>query len=531
MTKNRYRMLAVLAALVLGAWYVYPTARFAMLSAAERSAMSPEEYKKVREKALRLGLDLQGGMHLVLQIDRTNLSESDASDARDRALEIIRNRVDQFGVAEPSIQPQGADRIVVQLPGVQDPLQAKNLIGQTALLEFKMLRSAAEFTETLRRIDDLLASRAAQIPVDTLAMSPEEQSLRKSPLTSRLRFFRGGEQDNAWVPEEEVASIESLLAAPGVRGLIPFGAAFSWGREPVDYSGEKMRALYLLTGRPELTGTSVSNAEVSMGLDSSRPNTPGVSLTLTGEGSHTFSRVTGANVGRRLAIVLDGKVHVAPTIMGKIPRGRASITGNYTQEEAKILAIVLRAGALPAPIQIMEERTVGPSLGSDSIRLGVRAAIFGFVITILFLVGYYKASGLNAAIALLLNFILTLACLAAIKATLTLPGIAGLILTIGMSVDANVLIFERIREELRLGKTVRAAIEAGYTRAFTTILDSNLTTIISALVLLQFGTANIKGFAITLSLGIATSMFTAIVVTRMLYDFFVERYAPTKLSI
>jgi preprotein translocase subunit SecD len=316
-----------------------------------------------------------------------------------------------------------------------------------------------------------------------------------------------------------------------MRGLIPFGAVFAWGREPVDYGGTMMKALYLLTDRAELTGASVSNAAVAMGLDSSRPNTPGVSLTLTGEGSHTFSRITGANVGRRLAIVLDGKVHVAPTIMGKIPRGRASITGNYDMEEAKILSIVLRAGALPAPLEIIEERTVGPSLGGDSIRLGVRAALFGFGLTILFLLVYYKLAGLVAAVALLINMVLTIAFLAAIHATLTLPGIAGLILTIGMSVDANVLIFERIREELRVGKTVRASIEAGYTRAFTTILDSNLTTLISALVLLQFGTANIKGFAVTLSLGIATSMFTAIVITRLVFDSYVERFTPAKLSI
>jgi preprotein translocase subunit SecD len=362
-------------------------------------------------------------------------------------------------------------------------------------------------------------------------MAPEDLALRRAPLTSRLRFFRGSDQDNAWVPEDQVAAVESLLAVPGVRGLVPIGATFSWGREAVDYGGTMMRAMYLLSERAELTGSDVSNAVVSMGLDSARPNSPGVSLTLTGQGAHDFSRVTGANVGRRLAIVLDGKVHVAPTIMDKIPRGRASITGNYDQQEAKILAIVLRAGALPAPLEIIEERTVGPSLGGDSIRLGVRAALFGGICTMLFLLVYYRASGLVATLALLFNLVLTLGFMAALRATLTLPGIAGLILTIGMSVDANVLIFERIREELRLGKTVRASIEAGYARAFTAIFDSNVTTLISALVLLQFGTANIKGFAITLSLGIASSMFAAIVLTRLIFDFYVDRYTPQKLSI
>ncbi|MBM3321006.1 MAG: protein translocase subunit SecD [Candidatus Eisenbacteria bacterium] len=533
MNKNRYRLILVLAALLLGAWYVYPTLRFHTLSTEEREAMGEKELSELRSKALRLGLDLQGGMHLVLQVDRSNLSGDEASDATDRALEIIRNRVDQFGVAEPSIQRQGGDRIVVQLPGVQDALQAKSLIGQTALLEFKLLRSAAEFTETLRRIDDFLYARSkdAEVPEDTLALSPDEEAMKKTPLTARLRFFRSGEQDNAWVPEEQEAAVESLLAIPGVRGLVPFGAAFVWGREFVDYGGTNMKALYLVSDKPELTGASVSNAVVSMGLDQTRPNSPGVSLTLTGEGAHDFSRITGANVGRRLAIVLDGKIHVAPTIMGKIPRGRASITGNYDMDEAKILSIVLRAGALPAPLEIIEERTVGPSLGRDSIRLGVNAAIFGVLCVAIFMLIYYRLSGLYATVALILNLILILAVMSALRATLTLPGIAGIILTIGMAVDSNVLIFERIREELRNRKTVRASIEAGYTRAFRTILDSNVTTLISALVLLQFGTANIKGFAVTLSVGIVSSMFTAIVVTRMIFDFIVNRYSPTKLSI
>ncbi|MFH1680209.1 MAG: protein translocase subunit SecD [Candidatus Eisenbacteria bacterium] len=533
MSKNRYRLIVVLAALLLGAWYVFPTVRYYTLSPEARAEMGQEKLDRLRSKALRLGLDLQGGMHLVLQVDRSALSGDEASDATDRALEIIRNRVDQFGVAEPSIQRQGGDRIVVQLPGVQDALQAKSLIGQTALLEFKLLRPAAEFTETLRRIDDFLASRSKEQvpPEDSLMVSPDEEASRKSPLTSRLRFFRSGEQDNAWVPEEHTAAVESLLAVPGVRGLIPFGAAFGWGRELADYGGTMMKALYLLSDKPELTGAAVSNAVVSMGLDSSRPNTPGVSLTFTGEGSHDFSRLTGANVGRRLAIVLDGKIHVAPTIMDKIPRGRASITGNYDMDEAKILSIVLRAGALPAPLEIIEERTVGPSLGRDSIRLGVRAAIFGVLCVALFMLAYYRLAGAFATLALVLNMILILAVMSGLRATLTLPGIAGIILTIGMAVDANVLIFERIREEIRNRKTVRASIEAGYSRAFRTILDSNVTTLISALVLLQFGTANIKGFAVTLSVGIVSSMFTAIVVTRMIFDFLVDRFSPTKLSI
>lgn len=598
MGKNRLRLILVIAALVLGAWYVYPTIRVVSLSPEEKEAMGTEAYANVRADALNLGLDLQGGMHLVLQVDRSKLSEDEATDAVDRALEIIRNRVDQFGVAEPSIQRQGDDRIVVQLPGVRNPLQAKSLIGQTALLEFKLVRSSSEFTETLRRIDDYLYERykkgagareksgngdgesdddeessgedeskdgeseetesdasvvdgqeAEPIPGDTTKPDPgdtaltgeddflaeetaaRDESSLQSPLTSRLRFFRSGEQDNAWVPEDQIADVDSLLAVPGVRGLVPFGARFSWGRDFQNYGDADMKALYLINDRAELTGKAVSNALVQVGLDSNRPNTPGVSLTLTGEGSHDFSRITGNNVGRRLAIVLDGKVHSAPTIIDKIPHGRASITGQFDFDEAKVLSIVLRAGALPAPLEIMEERTVGPSLGRDSIRMGVRAAIFGGILVVVFMIVYYKGAGMIANVALILNLVLLMAALSALGATLTLPGIAGIILTIGMAVDANVLIFERIREELRNRKTVRASIESGYGRAFRTILDANVTTLITAFVLLQFGTASIKGFAVTLSIGILTSMFTALIVTRLIFDFMVDRFALKKLNI
>jgi preprotein translocase subunit SecD len=333
------------------------------------------------------------------------------------------------------------------------------------------------------------------------------------------------------VPDELVDEVEELLAVPGVRGLVPFGARFVWGRTSETYGDTPMKALYLLNDRAELTGKAIRNAVVQVGLDSNRPNTPGVSLTLTGEGSHDFSRITGANVGRRLAIVLDGKVHVAPTIIDKIPHGRASITGNYSFDDAKILAIVLRAGALPAKLDFIEERTVGPSLGNDSIRMGVRAAILGGIIVAVFMVLYYRGAGLIACLALALNLVFVMAVMSALGATLTLPGIAGIILTIGMAVDANVLIFERIREELRNRKTIRASIESGYGRAFRTILDANITTLITAFVLLQFGTASIKGFAVTLSVGIVSSMFTALILTRLIFDFLVERFALKKLSI
>ena len=554
MGKNRLKFVLVLVALVLSVVYLLPTYRLINLSPEAREKMGEEGEVALKSKALRLGLDLQGGMHLVMEVDKSQLSEDEASDAIDRALEIIRNRVDQFGVSEPSIQRQGEDRIVVQLPGVQDAHQAKELIGQTALLEFKLLRSAVDFTETLRRIDEYLYLESDEAKEDAGATDGEaavadsadsaaaEDDLfaeqnesaetgARTRLTSNLRFFQQGSQDQAWVPEELTNAVNAILTEPGVRGIMPFGTLFAWGRDFQDFQGTRMKALYLLTDRAEITGASISNAQVQIGLDSNAPNSPGVSLTLTGEGSHDFARVTGDNIGRRLAIVLDGHVQSAPVINSKIPRGNASITGGFEMEEAKILSIVLRAGALPASLEFVEERTVGPSLGRDSIRMGVRAALMGVCVVAIFMLIYYRGSGVVALFGLFLNLVFLMAVMAGLRATLTLPGIAGIILTIGMAVDANVLIFERIREELRNRKTIRAAIESGYSRAFRTILDANITTLITAFVLLQFGTASVKGFAVTLSVGIISSMFCALIVTRLIFDFIVDRFAIKKLSI
>ncbi|RKY89418.1 protein translocase subunit SecD, partial [candidate division KSB1 bacterium] len=284
---------------------------------------------------------------------------------------------------------------------------------------------------------------------------------------------------------------------------------------------------------PELTGKYLNDADVQIGGGSSLASAgqPVVTMKMNSEGAKIFARVTGANVGRRLAIVLDNKVYSAPRINTKIPHGNAIIEGMADMKEAKDLAIVLRAGALPAPVKIIEERTVGPSLGADSIRKGTKSAIIGLILVIVFMMIYYRLSGLIADIALVMNLIIILAVLAGFHFTLTLPGVAGIILTIGMAVDANVLIFERIREELRTGKTIRASIDAGYSRAFTTILDANITTLITAIVLYQFGTGPIRGFALTLSIGILSSMFTALVVTRLIFDYITEKFALRKLSI
>jgi len=381
--------------------------------------------------------------------------------AIDQALETIRNRIDQFGVTEPSIQREGRNRIIVQLPGIDNPERALKLIGKTALLEFKLV--------------------------------DEEHSLEEA-----------------------------------LRGNIPPGSEILYQRKVDRDTGAVTKKPFLIKRETLLTGDFLSDAHVSI---DPQFNQPYVSLTFNKAGSKIFARITAQNVGKRLAIILDRNVYSAPVIREKIPHGRAQITGNFTEEEARDLAIVLRAGSLPAPIKIQENRTIGPSLGQDSINQGLRSIIIGGLLVVVFMVFYYKVSGLIADLALLLNMILIGGALAYFRATLTLPGIAGIILTIGMAVDANVLIFERIREELRQGRPIRVAIENGFSKAFLTILDANVTTIIAAIILFQYGTGPIKGFAITLSIGILASMFTAIFVCRVLFDLRVARRQVKKLSI
>jgi preprotein translocase subunit SecD len=378
-----------------------------------------------------------------------------------QALETIRNRIDQFGVSEPDIRRQGENRILIQLPGISDTARAKELIGRTAQLEFKL-------------VDD--------------QMSPETALKNGTPPGSEILY-----QTN------------------------------------VDPATQRSRKVpFLLKKRTVLTGQYLTDARVRYDQDK---RSYYVAIDFDRKGARIFERITGDNIHKRLAIVLDNKVHSAPEIQDRIAGGSAVITGSFTAEEAEDLAIVLRAGALPAPVKILEERTVGPSLGKDSINKGLISMIVGGVLVIVFMLIYYRASGLLADFALLLNIVLMGAGLAAFQATLTLPGIAGFILTIGMAVDANVIIFERIREELIIGKPPRAAVDAGYDRATLTILDANVTTLIAAVVLFQFGTGPVKGFAVTLSLGVIASMFTALFFTRVVFDAYLSGRKVKQISI
>lgn len=571
---RKWRTLFIFAIVAFSLYSLIPSYRFYTMKAAKKAKLTADERGKYVQSIIKLGLDLQGGMHLVLEVDDSGLTDDEKKDAIDRAIKIIRNRVDQFGVSEPVIQKQGRKRIIVELPGLQDAARAKGIIGQTALLELRLVKEAPELARVLKDLDRALKGvRVEGTLVDTSAVTPstgptagpvpsekgsrEESETAKAPpaqspadsmipelpgtevelpmeaiskdkpFTSYLiSFYHGG----VVVDEKNVQTVDLLLKTEQAKKVIPSNAEFLWETQAKALQGGgRGRVLFLVDKKASLTGKTLTNA--STRPDPDNPSNLNVLFSLNRSGAGRFRRITSENIGRQLAIVLDDKVRSAPTIQTAIPNGEGRITGRFSDAEASDLAIVLRAGALPAPVHIIEERSVGPTLGHDSIVLGVKAAIYGFIIVIFFMIIYYRFSGILACAALVLNLIIVLAVLARLHAALTLPGIAGFILTIGMAVDANVLIFERIREELAKAKTVRSAIDSGYDRAFTTIFDANITTLITAFVLWQFGTGPIKGFATTLSIGIIASMFTALMCTRAVYDFVTSRWMLRKLSI
>jgi len=535
---DQRKFLFTLAGVALCLYTLWPTFQFYALSPAKRqevlqarpaAATNDEDRQRLqkmadlRDKSIKLGLDLQGGMYLLLEVDKSKLGPAEAKNAVDQAIQIIRNRIDQFGVAEPSIQKQGDNRILIQLPGLLDQGRARELIGQTALLEFKLVKTDDEERAIYDRLDKYFELRMAKS-----AGGGAPDSLAR-PLTSR--FLAVAQAGESFALSENVAAIDSMLAQVRADSTYQLDAAFAWESHESDREGRTGRALYIVTKDPLMEGKEVQSAQMRLDLDQARPGAPGVSFTLTSRGGAMFADITGANTGRRLAIVLDNRVQSAPNIHERIPRGQGSITGNFTEEEAQNLSIVLRSGALPAPVNIVEERTVGPSLGQDSIQQGLLAGAMGAAAVVLFMVIYYQLSGVVAVMALLLNLLGLLACMAGFHATLTLPGIAGVVLTIGMAVDANVLVFERIREELRNKKTVMNAIETGYSRAYRTIVDANVTTLLSAVALMWFGTGPIRGFAITLSIGLIINMITAVGVSKMIFDAWSLRRKVNSISI
>ncbi len=624
MKQNRGRLIIILAALALAAYFLYPTfqsyrlnKRLETLSGADSISYvqtNEKEIRDIRAKRIKLGLDLQGGMRVVLEVnilrmfqemaknkdDQYNaivaevekeeqLSEESVTNifrkkfeekqirlsryygnlretndeilkklndesekAVDRGMEIIRNRVDQYGVSEPSIQKQGARRIIVELPGVSKEEEVRQLLQGTALLEFKLMKDPDIIYRTMEAVDKYLASQGftdssssaakkdttqAQA-TDALSLLTQsdssktpmpgekspEQFAKEHPFFTLVRPNQKGTGEG-YASENDRSRIDRILRRPDVEKLLPSDMAFYWMSKPSFTSeGVKFYALLGLKKSPELTGGVIVDARATIDPNF---NQPIVTMNMNSEGARDWARITGANINKRMAIVLDNAVFSAPVIRGKITGGRSQIEGMENIDEARLLEIVLKAGALPAPVDIIEQRSVGPSLGEDSIHAGINSFTYALILTVIFMILYYRTGGIVANVALFINVTFVFATLAAFGGTLTLPGIAGIVLTIGMAVDTNVLIYERIREEMTTGKTLSAAISAGYSKAFSAIFDSHITTFFSGVVLYQFGTGPVQGFALTVMMGTAANLFTGIVITRVVFNFMTSRSTST----
>lgn len=606
MKNKRFNLLLIAFVAFVAAYHLWPTWSDYTLSKQLDSFASSqdslkyalnhrEELENARKNSLKLGLDLKGGMHLVMEVDqvdlfeqkawnkdgkftaimqnvRTKASQSDAKvidlissefksqnirlsryfydirnsdqeivtklekeseDALNRAKEIIRNRIDQYGVAEPVITTQGSRKIIIELPGVSDENRVRNLLKGTAKLEFRLLREPEVMVRTLDRINSYLvqnqqnsaAVQVAPVPDSSSAALPAPVALSEpkpvapvtpqssaKPLYDVIGVFQNG---TAFTTEQSKEYVVSLLHRSDIVALFPPDSELLLAAKPdVGKNGEKLYSIYLVRKGPELTGGVITEAKATFGSEGVQPE---VLMSMNSEGTSKWARITGANIGKHIAIVLDGAVYSAPVVQSKIPNGNSVINGIESLEEAKDLEIVLKAGALPAPVRIIEERTVGPSLGADYIRAGMQSIIWGFVAVAVFMVVYYRQAGIAADVAVVLNILIVLSVLAGFNASLSLPGIAGIVLTMGMAVDANVLIYERIREELAEGKSVITAVTQGYERAFSSILDSHVTTLSAAFLLYTYGIGPIQGFAVTLMIGTSASLFTAIVVTREIF--------------
>ncbi len=513
-----------------------------VLAAAEKESKTSEESvvdilgRMFEQRGIRLSRYFGN----IRQSDSQILSDlnKDAEDAVSRAMEIIRNRVDQYGVSEPSIQRQGARRIIVELPGVAREEEAKQLLQGTALLEFKLVKDPEFTVSVMKNVDNVLAGKdiSDTTGADTSAVESKSTKgkkvaqedttvkdtskaafLKEHPFFSIVRLNQN--TADGYVSANDMDKLKLILNRPDIQKAIPDNVQFVFDAKPItDNNGDKFYRMYLVNKKPELTGGVITDAQATIDPQSSAPI---VTMQMNSDGATEWSRITGANIGKRIAIILDGVVYSAPNVRGKIPGGRSQIEGSGNMEEAKLLSIVLKAGALPAPVNIIEERTVGPSLGQDSINSGFSSALIGYILVGIFMIIYYQKAGIIAAASLTFTILFILGVLAGFNATLTLPGIAGIILTIGMAVDANVLIYERIREELGTGKTIKASVDSGFSKAYSAIIDSNITTFFTGIILYQFGTGPVQGFALTLMIGIVASLFSALIVARVLFDYLV----------
>ena len=617
--RNQFsRIFVILAAVVVSLIFLYPTfqdyqyrKKLAALSGQDSITYAEQNQDAIlsaKLKRIKLGLDLQGGMRVVLEVDvlqlledlaknkddnfksivkeirsqtTTNdesiipvfgkkftdrgirmsryygnirdadnaiLSQLDGETAKavDRAIEVVRNRVDQYHVSEPNIQKQGTRRIIVELPGVKDEREVQTLLQGTAKLEFRLLRDPEVTYRVLKSIDDFLSGKVAgdtaagaktakaeEKPKDALEellgsnkpstsdTSKEAQVIREHPFFAYVLRYQNNPYEG-FVLDKNRDRVKRLLAREDVQRLIPSDIEFLWGArsQVMGPDGSRFYPLFVLKHQSELTGGVIVDARASVNPEDNRPV---VNMEMNSEGSREWARITGANVGKRIAIILDNAVFSAPTVINKITGGHSQITNMESPNEAKLLEIVLKSGALPAPLSIIEHKSVGPSLGEDSIRSGMTATAIAVILTVLFMVVYYHTSGAVADIALVFNLLFILGIMAGFAATLTLPGIAGILITIGVAVDANVLINERVREELAGGKTLSAAIDAGYRRAWTAIIDAHVTSFLTGVVLYQFGTGAVQGFALTLMIGIAASLFSSVVITRVIINLMLSK--------
>ena len=661
MKKNLSRIVLTIVLIALAIYFIYPTYKDYTLNQDIKNLSGQDsldfliqhsdEIRSNQEKRIKLGLDLKGGMYVIMDVDviklledlakkkddaltntlnevkvisetseepildifKTKLQEKgltlksyygeirdEESDVEsklndeidnsiDRAVEVVRNRVDQYGVAEPQIQKIGGKRILVELPGVNNPDDVRKLLQGTALLEFKMVYDPEKTVKVMQEVNKIIAGTTndtkqndllkdldikdsstvnnekvvstdtskekknkdivkkdtstkrtsekkdtskktdtsqlttedTSLLEDTSTQITQEEFIKQNPLffTIATVNFESGSAD-AYVKESDKENVVRYLSREDVKAVIPDDFEFAWSQRTFEADGETINVLLALKKETELTGGVIVDASSNIDPTS---NTPIVTMEMDSEGAADWARITGANINKRCAIVLDGVVYSSPVIRSKITGGNSQIEGISSVQEAKLLEIVLKAGALPAPLEIIEERSIGPSLGEDSIRSGVISSIAALILVALFMIFYYRFGGSVADLALLINVLFVLGILASFKATLTLPGIAGLILTLGMAVDTNVLIFERIREELNTGKPMRTAIDVGYKKAFSAIIDAHITSIITGLILYQFGTGPIQGFALTLLFGITANLFTAIVVTHFIFDALLEK--------
>ena len=605
-SKLRTRLLLILFIFGLGIYSLWPTIKYQLLSDTEKNNLSKNEVEYLEKNTIKQGLDLKGGIYIVLEVDLPQLVNNlannkdkkfdifindlkdgytnnsvdffelfdskatdqdlklpryfitygktknqiieqlkfQADDSINRIIEIIQNRVDQFGVSEPTIQKQGNDRVIIELAGIQDSERARGLLQSTALLELMIVKDVESTNTIIRQIDNLSYSNnqigiRSQNEDATNAgdLFSSDNETNNSQFGNLLIVDRKQLGNDLAIDKENLEQFNSILSQENIKQLLEAtGSNFLFSNSSRTFLNdfgeeEEVYIVYHLVNNAELTGGVIENAQVRLSQSGVTAGQPLVQMEMNSAGSREWARITGANIKKRIAIVLDKKVHMAPVINSQIFGGSTVIEGLDSIEEAEDIAIVLRAGALPVPVTIIDQKIVGPSLGADSVQQGTTSILIGLVLVVLFIIFYYRMSGFIASFSLIWTLILLLGILALLQATLTLPGIAGLILTVGMSIDANVIIFERIREELRKGKTVRSAIDSGYQRAITTIVDANLTTGIAAGVLYQYGTGPIKGFATVLFWGIVVSMFTAIIVTRFLFDFTTSRRNVEKLSI